>query len=159
MWMAKMTNLLYFLRNIHWTVFTPNFVYMIRLFIPGINENEHSVIVLSRLAIGSGGRSQPSPIRPDFLNLSFSIHLPNRLVHIPLFWYIFVYLSRDCGFLTMAFASINRTPVNKKLSIPAIEEAFAAEPLLKERVYDAIGAYNRSSKRRSKIQANKTTSL
>ncbi|EYE99463.1 putative negative regulator of DNA transposition (Rtt106) [Aspergillus ruber CBS 135680] len=38
----------------------------------------------------------------------------------------------------MAFASINRTPVNKKLSIPAIEEAFAAEPLLKERVYDAI---------------------
>lgn len=51
----------------------------------------------------------------------------------------------------MAFASINRQPVNKKLSIPVIEEAFAAEPLLKERVYDAIGAYNYSSKKRKKF--------
>lgn len=42
----------------------------------------------------------------------------------------------------MAFASINQPAVNKKINIPVIEEAFAAEPLLKKRVYDAIGAYN-----------------
>jgi hypothetical protein len=38
----------------------------------------------------------------------------------------------------MAFATINSSvPSN----IPAIEDAFAAEPALKKRVYDAIGAY------------------
>ena len=57
----------------------------------------------------------------------------------------------------MAFASINRTPVNKKLSVPAIEEAFAAEPLLKERVYDAIGAYNYSSKKEEKPRLTTTS--
>lgn len=36
----------------------------------------------------------------------------------------------------MAFASIN----SKGAPIAAIEEAFATEPLLKKRVYDAIGA-------------------
>jgi len=50
----------------------------------------------------------------------------------------------------MAFASINRQPMNKKLSVPVIEEAFAAEPILKERVYDAIGAYNYPSKKEEK---------
>ncbi|KAF9886233.1 hypothetical protein FE257_011956 [Aspergillus nanangensis] len=38
---------------------------------------------------------------------------------------------------TMAFASINTAATN---SIPAIEHAFAAEPSLKKRVYDAIGS-------------------
>ena len=37
----------------------------------------------------------------------------------------------------MAFAAINTTSPNI-----AIEEAFAAEPSLKKRVYDAIGAYS-----------------
>lgn len=36
----------------------------------------------------------------------------------------------------MAFASIN----SKDAPIATIEEAFATEPLLKKRVYDAIGA-------------------
>lgn len=54
----------------------------------------------------------------------------------------------------MAFASINRQPMNKKLSVPVIEEAFAAEPILKERVYDAIGAYNYPSKKEEKKKSD-----
>jgi hypothetical protein len=37
----------------------------------------------------------------------------------------------------MAFATINSSALN----IPPIEEAFAAEPSLKQRVYDTIGSY------------------
>ncbi|KAL2857751.1 hypothetical protein BJY01DRAFT_202020 [Aspergillus pseudoustus] len=46
----------------------------------------------------------------------------------------------------MAFATINSAPpthvpsTQKQLHIPAIEDAFAAEPVLKKRVYDAIGS-------------------
>ncbi|KAI9923661.1 hypothetical protein ASPWEDRAFT_38338 [Aspergillus wentii DTO 134E9] len=40
----------------------------------------------------------------------------------------------------MAFATINKnSPAVNNVNIPAIEEAFAAEPSLKKRVYDAIG--------------------
>lgn len=38
----------------------------------------------------------------------------------------------------MAFAAINSSGKH----IPAIEEAFATEPSLKKRVYDAIGTYS-----------------
>jgi hypothetical protein len=39
----------------------------------------------------------------------------------------------------MAFAAINNAP-SAGVPIAAIEEAFATDPSLKKRVYDAIGA-------------------
>lgn len=48
----------------------------------------------------------------------------------------------------MAFATINSAPpthatlAQTQSQIPAIEDAFDAEPALKKRVYDAIGVYN-----------------
>ena len=46
---------------------------------------------------------------------------------------------------SMAFATINSSAANRRhvpnTVIPSIEDAFAAEPNLKKRVYDAIGAY------------------
>lgn len=53
----------------------------------------------------------------------------------------------------MAFATINQSGINKNTtpsSNPAIEEAFAAEPSLKSRIYDAIGKCGPENKRRSK---------
>ena len=53
----------------------------------------------------------------------------------------------------MAFATINQSAINKDTtpsSNPAIEEAFAAEPSLKSRIYDAIGTYRLKNKRKSK---------
>lgn len=42
----------------------------------------------------------------------------------------------------MSFATINRSATKTlSTSIPAIEDAFAAEPSLKKRVYDAIGTH------------------
>lgn len=45
----------------------------------------------------------------------------------------------------MAFATINSSAANRRhvptTVIPSIEDAFAAEPNLKKRVYDAIGTY------------------
>lgn len=41
----------------------------------------------------------------------------------------------------MAFAAINSSGPTASSPITVIEEAFATEPALKKRVYDAIGAY------------------
>lgn len=46
-----------------------------------------------------------------------------------------LFFQEPSPFPSMAFATINTSA----LFIPAIEEAFAAEPALKQRVYDATG--------------------
>ena len=58
----------------------------------------------------------------------------------------------------MAFATINQSGINKNTtpsSNPAIEEAFAAEPSLKSRIYDAIGTYILKNMGRSKEEKKK----
>lgn len=81
-----MTNLLStFYEDYPLNSFTPNFVYMTRLFIPGISENKHSVTVLSRLAIGPGGRSQSLPSAPIFLTYLSPSIFQIAQSHIPLF--------------------------------------------------------------------------
>lgn len=61
----------------------------------------------------------------------------------------------------MAFATINQSGINKNTtpsSNPAIEEAFAAEPFLKSRIYDAIGTYILKNMGRSKKEKKKKKS-
>lgn len=70
----------------------------------------------------------PRP-RPFILNFSFQLSLRQSLLHC------FPYPGQLQKI--MAFAAIN----SAGKPITAIEEAFATEPSLKKRVYDAIGAY------------------
>jgi hypothetical protein len=70
----------------------------------------------------------PRP-RPFILNLSFQLSLRQSLLHC------FPFPGQLQKI--MAFAAIN----SAGKPITAIEEAFATEPSLKKRVYDAISAY------------------
>ena len=80
---------------------------------------------------GSGSIISPRPKFPSPISL-FNLHAAPFLKTS-----CSALLTWGCSFPNMAFAAINSSATKK---IPAIEDAFAAEPSLKKRVYDAIGA-------------------
>jgi hypothetical protein len=105
-----------------------------------MNITERSVIS-SDLPPGHARGPYPIPsIRAPILSLL----LPPNTKKVPALSLLFLLLfgAVSCNYTVMSFATINRSATKTlSASVPAIEDAFAAEPSLKKRVYDAIGTH------------------